>query len=109
MTSRDKFGALKTEAEKTQDQLIRLKDTAQGEAGRTLDDAWITTRVRAALFSAPGLDSLDISVGTELGAVRLSGQLDTMDQVLAAERITAGTPGVRRVHNDLRVKSSAAG
>lgn len=75
------------------------------EARRTLDDAWITMQVKAALMQDSLLGGLDIGVGTEAGSVRLTGELESVDQVITAESLAAGTRGVRRVYNDLRVKA----
>ena len=97
----------KEEVSKAREQLQKLKDgavEAGRDAGQTLDDAWITTRIKAALFKESVLDGFEVGVGTEAGSVRLTGDLDTLDQVITAESIAAGTPGVRRVYNDLRVK-----
>ena len=69
-----------------------------------LDDAWITARIKAALLKESLFKGFELGVGTEAGGVRLTGDLDTLDQVIAAESIAAGIPGVRRVYNDLRVK-----
>lgn len=98
---------LKDEIIKAREQLLKLKEDAVEagrDAGRTLDDAWISTRIKAALLKESVLNGFEIGVGTEAGSVRLTGDLDTLDQVITAESIAAATPGVRRVYNDLRVK-----
>lgn len=50
------------------------------KAGVAIDDAAVTARVKAAIFTAPGLDTLQISVDTVKGVVRLSGLVDSRAQ-----------------------------
>lgn len=77
---------------------------AGNDVRHALDDAWITARIKTALLKESLFRGYEVGVGTEAGGVRLTGELDTLDQVIAAESIAAGIPGVRRVYNDLRVK-----
>ncbi|MSQ54020.1 MAG: BON domain-containing protein [Betaproteobacteria bacterium] len=69
-----------------------------------VDDATITTRIKAALLKEKGMPSTQISVETHKGRVQLSGFVDSAGVVSRAGRIAAGTPGVRSVQNSLAVK-----
>jgi osmotically-inducible protein OsmY len=72
--------------------------------GEYVDDAVITSKVKAALLGDSGLKSFDIGVETYKDVVQLSGFVNT-DQVKAhASEVAAGVSGVRSVRNNLVVK-----
>ena len=76
----------------------------QDNEKRILSDAVITARVKAALLAERGIPSLNISVDTYEGEVRLSGFVGAPDLVSRAGRITATVSGVRTVHNNIGVR-----
>jgi hypothetical protein len=52
--------------------------TAQpGSTGAYVDDAWITTKVKAEIFKEPSLKVTDINVETRNNVVQLSGFVDS--------------------------------
>ncbi|HYP68357.1 MAG TPA: BON domain-containing protein [Thiobacillaceae bacterium] len=67
-------------------------------------DAWITTKVKSKLLAEHFLTGLEIKVSTHDGVVQLSGYVKTAEQVSMAEKLAAGTDGVKRVQNDLIIK-----
>ena len=72
--------------------------------GEYIDDAAITSKVKAALLGDSGLKSFDIGVETYKDVVQLSGFVNS-DQVKArAGEVAAGVSGVRSVQNNLIVK-----
>lgn len=72
--------------------------------GEYVDDAAITSKVKAALLGDSGLKSFDIGVETYKDVVQLSGFVNS-DQVKArAGEVAAGVSGVRSVQNNLVVK-----
>jgi hyperosmotically inducible protein len=72
--------------------------------GEYVDDATITSKVKAALLGDSGLKSFDIGVETYKDVVQLSGFVNS-DQVKArAGDVAAGVSGVRSVRNNLVVK-----
>lgn len=72
--------------------------------GEYIDDAAITSKVKAALLGDSGLKSFDIGVETYKDVVQLSGFVNS-DQVKArAGEVAAGVSGVRSVQNNLVVK-----
>jgi len=73
-------------------------------AGKFLDDAWITTKVRAMLVKDVGLQGFDIGVETHKGIVQLSGSVDSEQNVKRASQIASGVKGVTHVQNGLLVK-----
>lgn len=72
--------------------------------GEYLDDAVVTTKVKAAIFNEPTLKSLEINVETFKGEVQLSGFVSSQTDIDTAVRITRGVKGVNAVRNDMQVK-----
>jgi osmotically-inducible protein OsmY len=78
----------------------------QESTGEYIDDATITTRVRAALVGDSNIKSTDITVETYRGVVQLSGFVDDEDQIARAAEDARSQQGVKGVRNDLHVKSA---
>ena len=79
----------------------------QGEkAGVAVDDAEITTKVKAAIFAEPGLKTLQISVDTVKGVVTLSGSVDSLPKSNRAKELASAVAGVNKVENRLALKSA---
>jgi hyperosmotically inducible periplasmic protein len=76
--------------------------------GEYLDDASITTKVKAAFVKDPLVKALDVKVDTFKGAVQLSGFVDTAEQKTRAEQIAAGINGVSTVKNNITIKGTTA-
>lgn len=74
-------------------------------AGRQIDDAEITARVKAKLAADPEVKAHEIDVDTLDGEVRLSGIVDDSATRAEAEQLARRTDGVRRVKNELKVGS----
>jgi hyperosmotically inducible protein len=72
--------------------------------GQYVDDATITTKVKAALVDDVGLKGFDIHVVTYKGVVQLSGFVDSSQTIAHATDVTQKVGGVQSVHNDLIVK-----
>jgi hyperosmotically inducible protein len=73
-------------------------------AGQVVDDATITTKVKAKLFDESILRGFAISVNTFEGTVTLTGAVKTEGQKEKAGQIAGSTRGVRKVNNLLKVK-----
>lgn len=76
-------------------------------AGEVVDDAWITTKVKAAFVEDPTVKALDIKVDTFKGVVQLSGFANSSAEMNRAAEIARGIKGVKSVKNDVRLKSAA--
>ena len=76
----------------------------QESAGQYVDDTTITTKVKADIFSEPGLKTLQITVTTYKGVVQLSGFVDSAQNAKKAGEIARNVKGVAEVKNDLVVK-----
>lgn len=74
------------------------------QIGEIIDDAWITTKVKAMLLKEDALSALKIDVDTKDGVVRLSGQVDNSEQVAKAVDIARKVTGVKDVRADLLFK-----
>ena len=88
----------------TADQIGDKMSAQSNKVGVVIEDAEITTRVKAAVFAMPGLDTLKISVDTVNGVVTLSGLVDTQADHDMAETLAQGIEGVRQVDNKLAIK-----
>ena len=74
--------------------------------GEYIDDATMTTKVKAAFVKDPLVKALDVKVDSFKGTVQLSGFVDTAEQKARAAQIAAGISGVTSVKNNITVKSS---
>jgi osmotically-inducible protein OsmY len=72
--------------------------------GEYVDDAAITTKVKAAIFNEPTLKSTEINVETYKGDVQLSGFVAQAQDASKAAEVARGVKGVSSVKNDIRVK-----
>jgi hyperosmotically inducible periplasmic protein len=79
-----------------------------GEQGKkasvTIDDAEITTKVKAGIFAEPGLKTLQIAVDTIKGVVTLSGSVDSTPSSDRAKALAGAVAGVKEVKNLLVTK-----
>ncbi len=73
-------------------------------AGEYLDDAVITSKVKALILDQPGLKVFDIHVQTFKGTVNLSGVVSSQSQIDQAGGIARKVAGVRSIKNDLRLR-----
>jgi hyperosmotically inducible protein len=69
-----------------------------------VDDASITTQVKAELLADKDVSGLAVSVKTFEGEVVLTGAVDTAAQRNKAEQIAAKAQGVKRVKNLIKLK-----
>jgi len=69
-----------------------------------VDDAVISTKVKAQLFDEPGLKSSQITVESYKGIVMLSGFLSSQADINKAVEIARLTSGVKSVKNEMRLR-----
>jgi osmotically-inducible protein OsmY len=77
---------------------------SQESTGEFIDDAALTTRIKAAFVADKVVSALDISVHSDKGVVHLGGVARSSEEVHQAERIAQQTPGVRGVRNNIVVR-----
>jgi len=75
------------------------------EAGKAVDDAALTAKVKSALVAEPNLKSMTINVDTMAGVVTLKGTTDSPENRQKAEQVASAVEGVRTVKNELVVIS----
>ena len=76
----------------------------QEGTGEYIDDAVITTKVKAAIFNEPTLKSTEINVETFKGVVQLGGFVNSQADINKAVEVARGVKGVKSVKNDMRLK-----
>ncbi len=76
----------------------------QQTVGSYIDDATLTTRVKAKFAESPAVSAMAISVETLKGVVQLSGFAKNADERAMAEKLARETSGVQGVRNDIVVR-----
>lgn len=76
----------------------------QQSVGAYVDDATITTQVKARMLDNPGVAGTSISVETLNGTVMLSGFAKTTTERNMAESIARDVTGVKLVKNEIAVR-----
>jgi osmotically-inducible protein OsmY len=74
--------------------------------GSYVDDATLTTRVKARLAEDPTVSAVAISVETFEGVVQLSGVAKSAQERSQAEMIARNTSGVKGVRNDILLRGN---
>ena len=77
---------------------------AARQAGQTVSDSAITTKVRTTLATSQGLSGYDLHVKTHDGVVTLTGTVDQAAQKALAGDTARNTDGVASVRNKIVVK-----
>ena len=76
----------------------------QSTVGEYIDDATITTQVKARMVENKQVDAAAISVETLNGTVMLSGFAKSSTEKQAAEAIARDVKGVKAVRNEITVR-----
>jgi osmotically-inducible protein OsmY len=85
--------------------VVRVTDASKkglARAGTTVEDGWITTKVKSEYALNKGVSVGKIRVDTDEGVVRLSGTVDDAAEAQRAIQIALGTKGVVAVDSDLQ-------
>jgi len=75
-------------------------------SGEYMDDAAITTKVKAAVLKEPSLKSAEINVETFKGIVQLTGFVRSRADINKAVKVAKGVKGVKSVKNDMILKGT---
>ncbi len=86
--------------------LAACQSTTGKTLGENIDDAGITTAVKAKLAAEKVSTLTRIDVDTNQGVVALSGTVKTVEDKVRAERIARQVKGVRDVVNNLRIQAA---
>ncbi len=76
----------------------------QQTVGAYIDDATLTTRVKARFAENPAVSAMAINVETLNGTVQLSGFAKSNEERATAEQLARSTSGVKAVRNDILVR-----
>lgn len=79
----------------------------QQTVGTYIDDAALTTRVKAKFADNPVVSAMAISVETLKGTVQLAGFAKSSEERDTAEKLARGTSGVVAVRNDIIVRPAS--
>lgn len=74
--------------------------------GEYLDDALISSRVKAAFAADPEVKATEVKVDTYKGTVQLSGFVESHESAQRAVEIARRIPGVREVRNHTIIKET---
>ena len=77
----------------------------QSTVGAYVDDATITTQIKARMVENKQVDAVSIKVETLNGTVMLSGFAKNSTEKATAESIARGVNGMKSVRNELVVRS----
>jgi hyperosmotically inducible protein len=80
-------------------------DTSTDTTGQYLDDATITTKVKAAFAEDKWVKGRDISIRTDHGVVDLTGTVNSKDESDRATELATKVKSVKAVHNNLTIAS----
>ena len=72
-------------------------------AGASIDDATITTKVKAKFVEDKAVSALNIKVNTYQGTVQLSGFAKSAEEAERAAQLARSIGGVKMVKNDIRL------
>lgn len=76
----------------------------QETVGAYVDDATITTQVKARMLDNPAVAGTSISVETLNGTVMLSGFAKSVTEKATAEKIARDVNGVKSVKNEIAIR-----
>ena len=84
---------------------VGCASTSKSEStGEYVDDAMITSKVKAAILGESTLKSAEINVETYKGVVQLSGFVSSQAAASKAVEVARTVKGVSSVKNDMRIK-----
>lgn len=86
-------GVMAQEAEHDHDRMEQM----DRDSDQPVNDTWITTKVKSSLLADSDVAGLDVSVETVNGEVRLSGDVDSQEQIDRAVEIASNIEGVTSV------------
>jgi hyperosmotically inducible protein len=86
---------------------IAVAADASGTTGEAVDDAVVTTRVKAALIGDSATPARKIDVETDGGIVQLNGFVDSEAEKAQAATLAREVEGVKEVRNNLDVRTGS--
>lgn len=83
---------------------VQNRIEVNGETTR-VSDAALATNIKTRLAADPDVGAINIDVDADGGIVTLSGIVRTAEARSRAEQIAQGVDGVRRVNNEIRIRT----
>ena len=80
--------------------------SGQSSVGQYVDDATISTRVKARFAEDPGVSAMRLQVETMNGMVQLAGFASSQAEKDRAGQIARAVPDVREVRNNIIVRAN---
>lgn len=85
--------------------VVSPKPAAEATVGETIDDASITTQVKAALLSHKSTSALKTKVTTTDGVITITGEASSAAEKSLVTKLAGDVRGAKSVTNDMTVKS----
>lgn len=83
--------------------LLAVPAQSQKSTGEHVDDATVTSSIKAGLLDNKNTSSMQINVESYKGTVQLSGFVESQAEKDAAGKVAAGANGVKKVINSLAI------
>lgn len=103
-TAQDKTEQAMESAKETATDIADATQEKMQQAGEYVDDAVLTTRVKAALIEDDNLSDSNINVETVNGTVMLTGTVKQEADIDTAENLASNVEGVKDVETDIQVE-----
>jgi osmotically-inducible protein OsmY len=87
----------------TADKKEEKTESKTEKAKESIEDAAITTKIKADYAKDKAVSAMNIHVATDHGVVKLSGNAKSKDEADKAVSIAKGVKGVASVQNDIQV------
>jgi osmotically-inducible protein OsmY len=81
-------------------------EAAGDKIGKSIDDAWLHTKITSKLLTGAGTTGFKINVDVQDKVVTLRGKVDSLEAKQRAEQLARDTEGVARVINRLTVSQA---
>lgn len=83
------------------------RSATRESTGEYLDDATLTTKVKASLAQDPVVKAREVNVETYRGEVQLSGFVSNQEEASRAVELARAVKGVKSIRNDIRIKPAS--
>lgn len=107
--AKDKVEQIKENVEEKLDDIKESTSDKSETTGEYIDDSVITTKVKAAILGSSWLSASHIEVTTDKGIVKLSGTVDTEQNIAKAIEVARSQENVKAVETNLTVSVTASG
>jgi osmotically-inducible protein OsmY len=77
---------------------------SESSMGSEIKDSEVTAKVKTALLVDENIKTFDIAVVTTKGDVRLTGVVDTQNQIDQVDKLVRSMEGVHSIHDELTIK-----